>query len=124
MGERGATALLAAALLLGCGDPSPGSAPPAGSAGLPPPSPSARRPSRRYYFARAQTRCEVYIEDGQDRTEPIAAPCPEYMLIGERIRMAGRTCFLENKAQPEREKPVVCPEDLIRNEKRDRGEPR
>lgn len=124
MADRAAPALLAALLLLGCGDGSPPPAPSAGLAGSAPLSPGARRPTRKYYLARAQTRCEVYIEDGQDRTEPITAPCPEYMLIGERIRMAGKTCFLENKAQPEREKPVVCQEDLIKIEKRDRGEPR
>ena len=121
---RGAAALLAlvAPLLAGCGDGS-STSPPAGSLASPlPPAPSARRPSRRAYLARAPARCEIYAEDGEDRTEPLATPCPEYMLIGERIRLAGKACFLENKAQLDREKPVVCPDPLTRFEQRHREE--
>lgn len=113
---------LVAPLLAGCGDGSP-APPPAGSLASPlPPAPPARRPSRRAYLARAPARCEIYAEDGEDRTEPLATPCPEYLLIGERIRLAGKACFLENKAQPEREKPVVCPDPLTRFEQRAREE--
>jgi hypothetical protein len=84
--------------------------------------PSARRPTRRIYLARAPERCEIYAENGEDRTEALATPCPEYMQVGERIRVAGRTCMLENRSQPEREKPVVCPDPLTHFEKRERGE--
>ena len=111
----------AAALLLACGDP--GGPPGAASLASPlPPAPSARRPTRRYYLARTTTRCEIYAEDGDERTEPDMTPCPQYLLVGERIRIAGKTCFLDNKAQPDREKPVVCPDPLTRFEKQERGE--
>lgn len=111
----------AAALLLACGDP--GGPPGAASLASPlPPAPSARRPTRRYYLARTTTRCEIYAEDGDERTEPVMTPCPQYLLVGERIRIAGKTCFLDNKAQPDREKPVVCPDPLTRFEKQERGE--
>ena len=114
--------VLAAAGLLGCGtDTTSPAAAPTGTVD-PFPAPSARRPTRRFYLARTPERCEIFAEDGDARTEPFATPCPEYMMIGERIRVAGRTCLLDNKAQPEREKPVVCPDPLTHFEKRERGE--
>ena len=115
-------ALVATAALFACGAETSGSAGPAGTTVDPLPAASARRPTRRFYLARTPDRCEIYAEDGPDRTEPLATPCPEYMLIGERIRIAGMTCMLDNKAQPEREKPVVCPDPLTHFEKRERGE--
>lgn len=66
----------------------------------------------------------MFAEDAGERTEPFHVPCPDYMLIGERIRIVGMTCSLENKAQPEREKPVVCPDPLTRFEKDERAEGR
>ena len=62
------------------------------------------------------------MEDGGERTDPFATPCPEFLQVGERIRIAGKTCFLDNKAQPERERPVVCPDPLTHFEKQVRGE--
>jgi hypothetical protein len=121
---RGAFVPLAAAVLLSCGDQT-GSADVDADAGVAsplPPAPSARRPTRRFFLARGPARCEIYAQDGDDRTEPFVTPCPEYVQIGERIRIAGKTCFLENRAQPEREKPVVCPDPLTRFEKEERGE--
>lgn len=112
----------AAAALIGCGGESSGGATGTGFSAEPLPAVSARRPTRRFYLARTSERCEIYAEDGENRTEAIATPCPEYMLVGERIRIAGRTCMLDNKAQPEREKPVVCPDPLTHFEKRERGE--
>lgn len=126
MDSRGAPAALAAVCALaglgGCGDGATAPPPEASVASPLPPAPTARRPTRRIYLARGPSRCEIYAEDGEDRTEPFATPCPEYMLIGERIRMAGKTCFLDNKAQPDREKPVVCPDPLIRFEQKEREE--
>lgn len=116
------TSLLASTHLAACGSDTTGTAPPAGATGEPLPAASARRPTRRFYLARTPERCEIYAEDGESRTDPLVTPCPEYMLIGERIRVAGRTCFLDNKAQPDREKPVVCPDPLTHFEKRERGE--
>lgn len=120
----GACLFAAATSLLGCGSDtgSPDAVPPPTATVEPAPAPAARRPTRRFYLARTPERCEIFAEDGESRTEPFATPCPEYMLTGERIRVAGRTCFLDNKAQPEREKPVVCPDPLTRFEKRERGE--
>ena len=76
-----------------------------------------RRPARRYYLARTSERCEIYAQDGDDRTQPLATPCPEYLQIGERIRVVGKTCFLENTASLDRAKPVVCPDPLTHFEK-------
>lgn len=119
---KGALVPLAALLLSACGDQPPAPGPDAGVASPLPAAPSARRPTRRFFLSRAPTRCEIYAQDGDERTEPFATPCPEHLLVGERIRIAGKTCFLENKAQPEREKPVVCPDPLTRFEKQERGE--
>lgn len=114
-------ALLIAVFLCGCGDES-GSLPPSGDTSTQAfAAASARRPTERYFLARTATRCEIFAENGDERTEPFATPCPEYMLVGERIRIAGKTCTLENKAQVEREKPVVCPDPLTHFEKRRRG---
>jgi len=116
-----ALALVTAASPLGCDDGAV--APPAAevSAVAPPAASAPRRPARRYYVARTSERCEIFAQDGEERSEPFYTPCPEYMLIGERIRVVGKTCTLENKAQPEREKPVVCPDPLTRFEKEERA---
>ena len=82
---------------------------------------SARRPVRRYYLARQPTHCEIYFSD-PDRDSPVqAVPCPLYLEIGERIRIAGKTCVREGGA-PDRVMPVVCPDPLTNLEKRERGE--
>jgi hypothetical protein len=119
-----AALLVVTGVLLGCGSGSGESAREAPDGGMVDPYPvaSARRPTRRFYLARTPERCEIFAEDGEARTEPFLTPCPEYMLVGERIRVAGRTCMLDNKAQPEREKPVICPDPLTHFEKRERGE--
>lgn len=114
---------VAAALCVACGGDGAAVSPPEASSALMAPEPAPpRRPSRRFYLARTAERCEIYAEDGLDRSEPVTTPCPEILLIGERIRVAGMTCILENKAQPEREKPVLCPDPLTHFEKVERGE--
>ena len=115
-------ALIGVTLSIGCGHEPPSSAASTTAAFDPEPIPSARRPTKRYFLSRTSERCEIFFEDGEERSEPQLTPCPEYMLIGERIRIAGRACFLVNRAQPEREKPVICPDPLTRFEKHDRGE--
>jgi hypothetical protein len=109
----GAIAIVAA----GCDEPP--APPPAPAADAPPVSSATppRRPARRYYLARTSDRCEIYAQDGDDRTEPLATPCPEYLQVGERIRVVGKTCFLENTASTDRAKPVVCPDPLTNFEK-------
>lgn len=123
MAERTALFVALAALLVcACGgDPAPPEPPAESASGafaLPPP----RRPGRRFYLVRTTARCEIFMEDGGERTDPFATPCPEFLQVGERIRIAGKTCFLDNKAQPERERPVVCPDPLTHFEKQVRGE--
>ena len=94
----------------------------------PPPSASAsgsaapvvppRRPTRRYYFARTESRCEVYSVDGEQATASESFPCPDALIPGERIRIAGKTCMRET-SDPERREPVVCPDALTNLEKSD-----
>jgi hypothetical protein len=103
--------------IAGCDEPLAPPPEPAIEAPLASPAPPPRRPTRRYYLARTSERCEIFSEDGGDRTEPFGTPCPEYLRIGERIRIVGKTCFVENTAAPEREKPVVCPDPLTHFEK-------
>jgi len=115
--------VLALALaLVSCKDrrpppPSPGPS----AAPEPEPAASARRPVRRYYLARTAARCEIYFADPGSVSPPVPTPCPLILEVGERIRIAGKTCVREG-GDPERVEPVVCPDPLTQFEKRDRGE--
>src|SRR5262249_14680735 len=91
-------------------------APPTASA--PDAAPSARRPTRRCYLGRTENRCEVFWVDGDQVSPPQPTPCPPDLLPGERIRIAGMTCLREG-SDPERRVPVVCPDPLTNQEKRD-----
>jgi hypothetical protein len=123
MGKSAWLVLVSGALCVACGGDGAAVAPSEASSATIAPEPAPpRRPTRRFYLARSAERCEIYAEDGLDRSEPVTTPCPEILLIGERIRVAGMTCILENKAQPEREKPTVCPDPLTHFEKTVRGE--
>lgn len=78
-----------------------------------------RRPTLRHYLVHTEERCEMYSVDG-DRVSPAErVPCPQDFEVGERIRMAGKTCMREGK--PERVRPVVCPGPLLLRELRDGG---
>jgi hypothetical protein len=114
-------ALAIAMSIAGCGEEAPPPLPAMAAPTLVATAVPPRRPTRRYYLARTSERCETFAEDGDERTDPLLTPCPDYMLVGERIRIAGMTCILENKAQPERAKPVVCPDPLTRLEKNERA---
>ena len=46
-------------------------------------------------------------------------PCPLILEVGERIRVAGKTCVREGGG-PDRVEPVVCPDPLTAFERRDR----
>jgi hypothetical protein len=90
---------------------------------------SARRPVRRYYLARTASRCEFFFVDPDHTSTRSSTPCPPDLRVGERIRIAGKTCMREGTeadAGPEadRVQPVVCPDPLTELEKRERGEPR
>jgi hypothetical protein len=77
-----------------------------------------RRPTRRYFFARTESLCEVYSVDGEQTSVAVEFPCPVDLLAGERIRIVGKTCMRET-ADPERREPVVCPDPLTNLEKSD-----
>jgi hypothetical protein len=87
------------------------------SSSVAPPAP-LRRPTRRYFFARTQNRCEVYSVDGEQVTAPESFPCVGDLNPGESIRIAGKTCTRESP-DPDRREPVVCPDPLTNLEKRD-----
>jgi hypothetical protein len=90
------------------------------NAGLAFPLPSVRRPTRRYYFARAAHRCVVYSVDHDEASAREAFPCPTDLFDGERIRLVGKTCMRESDTEDRRE-PVVCPEPLTKLEERVRA---
>ena len=94
------------------------------SAELPAGTEPPRRPTKRWYMARTQERCEVYSVDGEVVSSPTAAPCPRYLEVGERIRIAGKTCIREGSPDSARQVPVVCPDPLTNAEKQDRDRPR
>jgi len=106
------------------GEVSTGEGAPPGDAGAPDaPSGQAdagpRRPSRRYYMARTKERCEVYTVEADEIAPRGTAPCPAFIEVGERIRMAGFTC--QREGTPGREQPVVCPNELLTAERDDRA---
>jgi hypothetical protein len=87
-------------------------------------SSAPRRPTLRHYLARTAERCEVYSVDHDEVSPALRTPCPQDLQIGERIRVAGKTCLREG--HPSRIQPVVCPGILIdadnaSREKRDGG---
>jgi len=100
---------------------------PANSAAPSVPAPPAapappRRPTVRHYLVRTEERCEVYSADGDQVSPAERVPCPQDFEVGERIRVAGKTCLREGKQA--RVRPVVCPGPLLdrqRREGRDAG---
>jgi hypothetical protein len=126
-----AARVLGAALLAAVGsscarDPPPtpapaDSAPPAGDAAAVDPP---RRPTKKWFMARTPARCEVYAVEGETVSATEAAPCPRYLEVGERIRVAGKTCIREGSADPARLVPVVCPDPLTAAEALDREQRR
>jgi hypothetical protein len=108
--------------LAGCKDRGPPAPAPVASASASvEPAPSARRPARRYYLTRTAARCEIYFVDPAGSSTPQATPCPLELQVGERIRVAGKTCMREG-GDPDRVEPTVCPDPLTNLEKRERGE--
>lgn len=115
-----AVALLALAACHDRGAPAPAPSTSPSAAADPDPAPSARRPARRYYLARTASRCEIYRIDEAGISPSLVTPCPMDLQIGERIRIAGKTCVRES-SDAERVEPVVCPDPLTNKEKRDLG---
>jgi hypothetical protein len=108
---------------MGCArDPAPAPAPSsvatAASSDAAPDPP--RRPAKKWFMARTPARCEVYSVEGEAVSTAEPAPCPRYLEVGERIRIAGKTCMREGSADPARLVPVVCPDPLTAAEELDR----
>ena len=82
-----------------------------------------RRPTKRWYMGRTPERCEVYSVDGEVVSPATPAPCPRYLEVGERIRLAGKTCIREDTRDSARAVPVVCPDPLTNAEKIDPDRP-
>ena len=122
---RLAVLALALGLLGACSEPKPAEQlpVPASASAEPPfdPIASARRPPRRYFLGNTGSRCEIYFVDPGSLSPPVVTPCPQDLLPGERIRIAGKTCTRDTE-DFERRLPVVCPDPLTDFEKRDRGE--
>jgi hypothetical protein len=95
-----------------------GPGPSASASASSPPRPPLRRPTRRYLFARIESRCEVYSVDGEQVSTPESFPCVGDLNPGESIRIVGKTCTRESP-DPARREPVVCPDPLTNLEKRD-----
>src|SRR5262249_32888099 len=112
--------LIALAACKDHGAPAPAPSATATAAADPDPAATARRPARRYYLARTASRREIYRVDEAGLSAPFIAPCPQDLQIGERIRIAGKTCVRES-SEAERVEPVVCPDPLTNREKRDLG---
>jgi hypothetical protein len=78
--------------------------------------PSARRPTRKFYFARTTERCEVYWHDGEEISSAEPHPCVRELEPGERIRLVGKTCIRESTVTA-RQVPVLCPDPLTAAER-------
>jgi len=73
----------------------------------------AQRPKRTYFASNENNRCSIYWVNGTTRSKRRMIRCPRSLLPGERLRLAGRTCFRE-KTTAKRRVPVLCPKQIIR----------
>ena len=112
--------LAAAIALAGCHGRAESAPTAASAAPAPEPTsmPSARRPLRRYYLERTAAHCEIYFADPGGASPRTPTPCPLDLEVGEKIRIAGKTCTRES-GDPTRVEPVVCPDPLTNREKRE-----
>jgi hypothetical protein len=107
-----AAAVAAIATIAGCRDPQRGEErakePPIEHALTAP-----RRPSARFTFEREDAGCFVVGREGERvvhrSSEP--RPCPRELAPGDRIRLAGRVCFVASAGRPEA--LTVCPGELV-----------
>lgn len=91
-------------------------------------NPVVRRPPWTFTFEKTGPRCTIFRTDaGERKTKIDEAACPVDMEVGERYRLAGKTCLREGGG-PAREVPVTCPDSLTNaeidflEEKRKKGE--
>jgi hypothetical protein len=117
-----AAGVAALAVLAGCKErEAPAPVVSASAAPEPAPLASARRPARRYYLTRTTAaRCEITRVDEAGTSSPLVTACPLELNVGERIRIAGKTCVHESP-DPARVEPTVCPDPLTNLEKKDLG---
>ncbi len=79
-------------------------------------NPEVRRPPWTFTFEKTGPRCTIFrIDAGERKTKIDDAACPVDMELGERYRLAGRTCLREGGG-PSREVPVTCPDALTNAE--------
>ncbi len=90
--------------------------------------PEVRRAPWTFVFEKTGPRCTIFrIDAGERKTKIDEAACPIDMELGERLRLAGKTCLREGGG-PGREVPVTCPDPLTNAEidfleaKRKKGE--
>lgn len=80
-------------------------------------NPVVRRPGWRFVYEKTGERCVVLrIDDNERITRGEEAACPVDLQVGERIRLAGRTCIREGP-DTTRILPVVCPDPLTNAER-------
>jgi len=109
-----------ALLIAACGDrdaPESNGARVADEAAEPAWHPEVRRPPWVFVFERVGPRCTIFRIDAGERKTQIEAgvACPIDMEVGERLRLAGKTCMREGGG-PARETPVRCPDPLTEAE--------
>jgi hypothetical protein len=79
-------------------------------------NPAVRRPPWTFVFEKTGPRCAIFrIDGGERKTKVEDAACPIDMEVGERLRLAGKTCLREGGG-PAREVPVTCPDALTNAE--------
>lgn len=114
---RGVFLVAGSLVLLACGRDASGLGPAAtDTLDLPDIPMTARRPTAHIYMERTSDRCSVYALDGVVKTPGKDEACPEDLQLGERIRIAGMTCFRDGETTA-RSLPVVCPAALLRFER-------
>jgi hypothetical protein len=110
--RSGPAAIAAIASIVACRDPQPADerteGPPIEHA-----LPTPRRPSARFTFERDASGCFVVGREGERvvhrSSDP--RPCPRELAPGDRIRLAGRVCFVASEGRPEA--LTVCPGELV-----------
>ncbi|AUX39486.1 hypothetical protein SOCE26_008780 [Sorangium cellulosum] len=86
-------------------------------------TPAPRRPTRYYHLRRTDEGCETFWIDGDLVSASQTVLCPPDLLVGERLRLTGKTCIRESAQTPARAVPVICPLPLTNMEKADRTPP-
>jgi hypothetical protein len=75
--------------------------------------PTPRRPAARFTFEREASGCFVVGREGERivHRSNESRPCPRELAVGDRIRLAGRVCFVVSAGRPEA--LTVCPGELV-----------